>query len=572
MLTTLLQSLLPGLCVLNVQATSERIFLDMISAESSAACPLCERLSSAVHSLYPRTLADLPWCGVPVVLRLQVRKFFCRNKTCKRKVFAERLARVTLPYSRQTTRLRNEQRLLCLECGGEAAARTSVRQGFSTSAKTHIRRVCRSHHTPAATPRVLGVDDWAMRKGQIYGTILVDLEQHQPVDLLPDRSAATLKQWLCTHPGVEIISRDRANDYAEGARCGAPGAIQVADRFHLVKNVQEVLQRIVERHSVNLRVATATVNASLPVSSAPAMFTPEDEQQIDWSETIASTPPTCETAPADILPKYQQQIQERRAKRHARYCEVQKLRKEGASIRQIARQLGIHVSTVRRFLPDQFPERASRPPLPSILDPYVPFLTQQLMAGRDNGMQLWRELCRDHGYRGSRAMVSRWIAANRSLCPPKPMPTPRKGRPPSTKPNKPAPRFKTPSAKATSWMLMAEPESLDEDQSTFIETLVTSCPEVRFGQQLANDFRRLVKERDIHSFDKWLADVGSRKVAEFVNFAAGLRRDEAAVRAALSLPYSNGQVEGQVNRLKLIKRGMYGRASFELLKRRVLAA
>ena len=578
MLTELLISLLPGLRVEKSQATAVRIILSLSSIELTAVCPLCSQSSNSIHSLYSRTLADLPWCGVPVALQLRVRKFFCRNKGCKRKIFTERIPRVTLPYSRQTTRLRKEQRQLCLESGGETAARTSLRQGFPTSAKTHIRRVCHTPVASAPTPRLLGVDDWAMRKGQRYGTILVDLEGHRPVDLLPDRSAATLEHWLQEHPGIELITRDRSNEYAEGARRGAPDAIQVADRFHLVKNAHEVLQRVLERHNTSLCAAALAVNEAslegvdqaLPGDTADCGT--EEEQPPLVASTVAPTAPASDVAPCEHLSKYQQLIQDRRAKRYALYCEVQLLRTQDVSIRQISRQLGIHYGTVRRFLAGHFPERASRPSLPSKLDPHLPFLKQQLMAGQDNGMQLWRDLCSEHGYRGSRALVSRWVAANRSLCPPKPATTIRKGRPPNPKPHKPAPRFKTPSARAATWLLVANCDSLNEDQGGFVEHLLTICPDAQIGQRLTADFQRMVTERDAQAFDGWLATVESHNLAEFMNFAAGLRRDEAAVRAALSYPHSNGQVEGQITRLKLIKRSMYGGASFELLKRRVLAA
>lgn len=568
MITQMLLTLLPGLCVEDGEVTATRVILKLSSTQMTSACPICSESSGAVHSEYSRELADLPWCGMVVVLHLHVRKFFCRNKTCARKIFTERLPHVTQPYRRQTNRLHDEQLQLALEQGGAAAARTSCRQGFQTSAKTHLRRISHAPSQPASTPHALGVDDWAMRKSQTYGTILVDLDRRRPVDLLADRTAATLEQWLKDHPGVEIITRDRSNEYIEGATRGAPDAIQVADRFHLVKNVHEALQRLLERHSASLRAAASAVNAYCPDSLEQAST--DDAGRTQCPDTEKMSVP--EQPQNDQHSKQQRLIEEHRAKRHVRYCEVQALRADGASMRQISRQLGIHYTTVRRFLADQFPERASRQSMPSILDPHIPYLKEQLMAGQDNGIQLWRDLRDRHAYHGSRALVSRWVAANRSLCPPQSLKPARKGRPASPKPHQPAPRFRIPSARTATWLLVADENCLSDDQAAFVDHLLETCPDAKGGQQLTIAFRNMVKARNVQAFDEWLAQVKAQGIPEFSSFAAGLRRDDAAVRATLLHSYSSAQSEGQITRLKLIKRSMYGRGSFELLRRRVLAA
>lgn len=575
MQTELLLTLLPDLRIEECQVTGMKIILTLAPLQSFSACPLCALMSGSVHSEYSRTLADLPCCGTPVVLQLKVRKFFCRNKACKRKIFTERLPHVVQPYRRQTNRLHEEQRLLALEHGGAAAARTSHRQGFPASAKTHLRRILQAQLLAVPTPRLLGVDDWAMRKGQTYGTILVDLEEHRPVDLLTDRASASLERWLREHPGVEIITRDRSHDYAEGASRGAPNAVQVADRFHLVKNAYEVLQKILERHHASLSAAAQIVNECQlgeVVTSHGASGDSHQQHELSSPAALDTNHPLNEGGAPAMQPSRQQQlIQENRAKRYARYQEVQRLHAEGVSMRQIAMQLGTHYRTVRRFLVAQFPERAARPPVRTILEPHLPYLVEQLKAGRDNSMQLWRELRDHHGYQGSRPTVSRWVVAHRALCPPNPT-VKRKGRPPSRTQRQSPPQFKTPSARAATWWLLADAERLNDLQVTFVDQLLMLCPHASLGRSLTQQFHRLVTERDIRAFDQWLSQVKSEQIPEFATFVAGLRRDEAAVRAALSLPFSNGQTEGQVNRLKLIKRSMYGRASFQLLKRRVLAA
>lgn len=325
---------------------------------------------------------------------------------------------------------------------------------------------------------------------------------------------------------------------------------------------------MLERHSGSLCAAARAVNElhtphEVPVD-APLEPTPSCPAVPDAVEGIP--------LPTRTLTKYQQHQHARRERRYALYCEVQRLLASGTSLRQIAKQLNIHRTTVRRFLAEQFPEQAARPQRRSILDPHLAYLEAQLRTGHDNAMQLWRELRDDHGYRGSRALVSRWVAAHRALCPPQPLTRKRRGAPPKAQAPALPPRFKTPSVRATTWLLVTNPVCLEEDQAQFVAQLSARCPEVAVGQRLIEAFLYLVRERNPQALDEWFVNVEANKLPELVSFAAGLRRDEAAVRAALRLEHSNGQVEGQINKLKLLKRSLYGRARFDLLKHRLLAA
>lgn len=436
--------------------------VQLTARQTEAACPRCAQPSPGVHSRYQRRLVDLPCAGLPVALRLAVRKFFCRNPACPQVVFSERLGEVAAPYARRTLRLRQEQTSLGFDLGGEAGARTAQRQGMPVSADTLLRLIRQTPPPAYVTPRVLGVDDWALRKGQVYGTILVDLEQRQPVDLLSDRSAATLEQWLKAHPGVEVIS----------------------------------------------------------------------------------------------------------------YRTVRDLAASGLSWRQIAQRLDLSYRTVRKFAcADQFPEQATRRSVASKLDPFLPVLRQALTAGEDNALQLWRHLRDDLGYTGSRTLVSRWVAHHRHLSPPRspdqPRPTHR-GKPPLTAPPAPAPHRL--SARQAAWLLVRPSETLDEQERQQLERLGHAAAEVQTAYTLAQEFINMIRQRTNANFKDWLARSEATEIPELRAFVAGLRRDKAAVVAALSLPYSNGQVEGQINRLKFIKRSMYGRANFDLLRQRVLAA
>jgi len=575
MLTNLLLPWLPGFRLDTILATDQHIGLELTALHAEASCPVCGQSSRAIHSRYDRTVADLPWANTPVRLSIHVRKFFCRNPACERKVFAERLPAVLAPSSRRTQRLGAEQRQLALDQGGEAGARTATRQGMPVSPRTLLRLARRTPVLEHPTPKILGVDDFAFRKGQTYGTLLVDLERHQPIDMLADRSANTLADWLSRHPGVAIITRDRARDYADGATRGAPDAIQVADRFHVVQNTREMLQRLLEREQASLRqAATALATECAPElvesrerSEPLAVATPAPVQlaegQQDAQAAVASTPALSRS-------------QARRTQRRSRYDAVRELRAHGLSIRAIAQRLEMGRQTVRRFLvADAFPERASRPRRRSKLDPFVPYLRQQLAAGSSNGMQLWRDLRDHHGYRGSRALVSRWVAEHRHLGPatvPAAGEPRRRGRPPKPQDGPRGATVRVVSARQAAWLLVRQPEDLEDDECRFVARLCELCPAVQTAYPLAQEFLRIVRERHVDALESWLTRASRSGVREVESFVVGLRQDQAAVAAALRLPFSNGQVEGQVNRLKFIKRSGYGRAKFDLLRQRVLTA
>ncbi|CAM2064760.1 ISL3 family transposase [Sulfidibacter corallicola] len=210
------------------------------------ACPRCGRVSRRIHSRYERIVWDGAWQAVAVALILKVRKFFCDNPKCPRMVFSDSFPETAPPYCRRTQRLTSQLLDLGLALGGEAGSRLARKLGLDWSADTLLRVIRHTEIPPLDRVRVLGVDDFAFRRGQRYGTILVDLERHKPVDLLEDRGAANLSDWLQTHPGVEIISRDRWRPYANAATTSAPKAIQVVDRWHLRKNLTELLERLVQ--------------------------------------------------------------------------------------------------------------------------------------------------------------------------------------------------------------------------------------------------------------------------------------------------------------------------------------
>lgn len=528
-----------------VQFADDQITITVRTSLPSGTCPLCGRSSIRVHSRYNRTLADLPWHGRAVRLQVQARRFFCDTVSCPRRIFVERLPRIANVHGRTTCRLAETRVWIGFALGGEAGSRLAGRLGMSVSPDTLLRRIRNAPAPAAPTPRALGVDDWAWRRGQRYGTILCDLEQHRPVDLLPGRSADELADWLRRHPGVTIIARDRGAYYVQGATAGAPQATKVVDRWHLLHNLREALGRVLDRHQREVREAARAVAQarSPPRPSAPEV-------------TTGPRPSSCTQA---------EQIRYlRRARRLQRYAQVVELHRQGASIRAITRHLGMKRCTVRRFLrAGQFPERADRRS-GSCIDPFEDFLRRRWEAGCHNAIQLTRELV-DHGFRGSYDIVRRRVACWRRGG----TQISSTGRSPFTA----EASVRGFSPHRVSWLLLKEEKDLEPEEQTLLDALRQRCPEVKVAARLAKEFWDMVRQRRVQALDDWLArSRGPDAPREFAAFARSLNCDYAAVRAACSLPWSNGQVEGQVNRLKLIKRTMYGRGGFDLLRQRVLHA
>jgi transposase len=545
----ILSGFLPGfLSIDQIIISREAIFVRTMTNGRSASCPTCARESERVHSRYVRKLGDAPWYGNVVRLQVKVRRFFCVNSDCARQTFAERLSELAQHHGRTTNRLAQAHCQIGFALGGEAGARLATRLSMPTSPDTLLRRV-RHAHLPVPPPvRVLGVDDWALRKGQRYGTILCDLERRRPVDLLPERSASALRDWLQNHPEVEVISRDRGDEYIKGASEGAPQAIQVADRWHLLKNLRESLERVVNRYQGRVRDA-ARATISLTNDQAAMDSRPEPAQGPDLNRPLT---------------KYQERQQQRRARRLARFEQVRDLHQRGVSLRTIAHQLGMHRSTVRRFVrAETFPERASRPSYRRT-DAWTEWLRRRWEEGCHNAARLTEEL-RAQGFQGSYYMVLRQVAAWRRSHSTTSLPQ----RPASIKGRIPT----QPSSRSVSWLLLKKEQDLHAEERTFLEEIGKLCPPLRDATALAREFATMVQEQRPDDWLHWKTRAcDPAAAAELRSFAQGLETDEKAVRAALATEWSNGQVEGQVNRLKTIKRQMYGRANFDLLRQRVLCA
>lgn len=514
-----------------LRADPQTILMVVRATRPESNCPLCETASKRVHSRYERRLGDLPWNGIPVRVHLRTRRFFCDTPGCEQRIFTERLPCTVAPHARRTLRLNRTLDWFTLALGGEAGMRLAGRVGINTSGDTLLRQLRRTAAIPVSTPRVLGVDDWAWRKGQSYGTILCDLERRAVIDLLPDRGADGLRDWLKKHPGVKVISRDRASAYTEAASKAAPQAVQVADRWHLLRNACEALQQMLESKHTVLREAAAALRVQEKAGDCPV------------PETATSRRPSLE----------ERKSQPKRDRRLARYQSVIDMFQQGGSMKAIARALNIHRRTVRRWIrAGSFPERVTQSRRTTV-ERFADYLESRYQQGCHNATQLWREL-REQGFQGGVHAVRRWFQRWH----------PERG-PMRASPLLPARSRITGSPRQTAWLLLREPP----EAATYLQELYSRSPEIVASAAVAREFFRMVRERDAQALPVWLE---STRATPLDRFAVHLCRDEAAVRNALRLPWSNGQVEGQVHRLKLIKRQMYGRAKFDLLRLRVLHA
>jgi transposase len=528
----------------------QSVQVQLTATAPSASCPDCATSSSSVHRHDQRRLADLPWGALAVRLQRLVRKFVCRNFTCAHRIFTERLPDVAAPYARKTLRLVNALRAIGMAFGGEAGARLAARLRLPTSPSTLLRlvRAAPTPHTPAL--QAIGVDEWAWRRGHRYGTILVDLLTPRVVDLLPDHAAATVAAWLAQHPTIIVVCRDRSDLYADGMRRGAPEAAQVVDRFHLVQNLRQALEAfLIDHRSVLQAAAISTAMALMPADSHVPV-------RPMYRGRRRSSKPAPQEEPA-------------RPPRHARwvavYEAVHTLRAQGTPIATTARQLGVSRPTVYAYLRRDTPpgpRRLQRPSSARVLTPYVPYLIRRWRESGADSRQLWREI-QALGYTHSARTVGRFITQLRR--------TADAGHPPEAQ-RSPYMRPQGPSARAVSFAMVCPAAKRSIEAQTYLDQLCQMDAGIARAYRLTQGFLAMVRERRGADLEAWMAEAISSGITALARFTRGLQDDLVAIRAGLTLKWSNGVTEGQIHRLKLVKRQGYGRAGFTLTRQRVLHA
>ncbi len=528
-MTTLEETLIPPpLRVVALDLGARVVTVQARLAAAEARCPGCARLSARVRSTYRRTVADLPWGGRMVRISVAVRRLVCANPDCPQRIFAEALGPLAPRYARRSSRLARALTTVAFALGGEAGARLARPLGLPTSPDTLLRLIRRAAEPSAPPVRICGVDDFAWRKRRRYGTALVDLERRRLIDLLPERSAAGVAAWLRLHPEITVVSRDRGGEYADGARRGAPQATQVADRFHLLRNLGDVVRRVLSRHAPLVgRVRTP--------GGGPSLTSLRPERAAARART-------------------QGQMADCHAAIHAAAA-------QGLSKSAIARALGVHRHTVQQYLAlDAAPERRHANRHGSILAPYEGQLRARWQQGCRDARALWREV-QGHGYPGSYRPVARAVrqlrlaeAAGQAAA------SPGEGLTP-------------PQAVG---LLLIRPAERTPAQAAATRQLRALHPDIGVAVALLDRFAALIRARDDagqeERLDRWLADTAGSRIPELTAFVVKLRQDLAAVRAGLTLPWSQGQTQGQILKLKLLRRQMYGRGNFDLVRKRALHA
>lgn len=538
-----------GLEVTTIEVIDGVLTISAVSTQPSVCCPLCSSVGTRVHSHYTRTIADLPCAGQPVHLLVQVRKFFCDSRTCPRKIFAERITPFARPWARVTTRLSESVQSIGFATGGMLGARLTDRLGIQTCWMTILRRMMA--RPTALVERVveLGIDDFAFRRGRKFGSILVDMQSHQVIDLLPDRKAETAAAWMAAHPEIELVSRDRGGDYAAGARQAAPQATQVADRFHLYKNLVEAIELILARCRAEIRKnAQSAVQQELQEDpTKPFLY---EHAEVLAIENWKPEPELCDER-ARLT---------RRAQRYDRYQQVMTLYEQGLGFTEITRRVGLSRRTIERWIKaGDFPEAKRRRKRQSTFDPYAAYVLSRWEQGCTNGLQLCQEI-QAQGYQGSAQTIYRYL---RGL---------RKKRRVIWKPEVPHAPLQDFSAHEAVWLFARAPDSLNEKEQETLTAICQASETARTTYQLVQEFRHMLHHREGEKLDTWLAKCTASQIRELQSFVQGVERDKAAVVAGLTLTQNNGLVEGKVNKLKLLKRMGYGRAGFALLRQRVLHA
>ena len=531
------EMLLPHLAAVVVEEadiSGDCLWLRARARADGASCPRCGCWSGKVHSTYQRRLADAAIGGRRVRIRLRARRFFCGNPDCPARTFAEQVSGLTSRRSRRTPPLARTLTSVALALAGRAGARLAGALDLTASRSSMLRLVMALPDPQTGTLTIVGIDDFAFRRGRDYGTILINVETGRPVDLLRDREAATVADWLKEHPGIKVICRDRAGAYADGARRGAPGADQVADRWHIYHNLCEHVDKAAARHRSCLE--------------EPAPEEPEQPAAPD-----AGQAPDLQQAAIDAAAR---RVEESAlaVRTRQRYDLVQGLKAQGKGIKPIKRETGLAKETVRRFYYAQTAGELLvkvKDGRPSILDEHKPYLHQRWNEGVTNVIQLHAEL-KERGYKGSYGTIRDYVLPFREA-----------GAAPPAVPG-------PPKARDLARWITADPDNLDDDDKTGLAKARERCPDLDALAGHVTEFAKILTGRHGDRLDAWIAAVEADDQPDLHSFVRGIKRDYDAVLNGLTMPWSSGVVEGNVNRTKMIKRQMYGRAAFPLLRKRVL--
>jgi transposase len=519
-----------GLQITRICQDGNTVVVEVCSQRRSACCPVCAQVSDALHSRYHRTLRDVPCGGQSVRLHLTVGKFFCQQPECARQIFTERFPDFVEPWAQMTIRLNQALQSIGLATSGKLGMRLAARLGIPTSWMTILRRIMALASPERTSVTVLGIDDFSFQRGRRFGTILVDLQRHRMIDLLGERSPESSADWMRGHPEIDYVSRDRGKVYAQGASDGAPQATQIADRFHIMHNLVEAIEPVVTR-------CYNAIGKALPLPPT------------------AQVPHAKEWRPAPDPAQEQQRLTHLAKKQH-QYGVMLQLQQLGIPQPEIARRLGVTTRTLQNWKKRGVcPGTKRRRKRRSSFDPHAAYVLSRWKQGCRNVTLLWNEI-RERGFRGSIRLVYRYLKTLKQQSVELPTMS----------------VLSRVSVREAVWLIARSYPDLDPEERANLAELCQANQELTRLHEIVQAFGQMVRYREGHRLDEWKQQVTDSGIAEVQRFAKGLESDHEAVLAGLTLPYSNGMVEGFVNKLKLIKRIGYGRAGFPLLRQRVLHA
>ena len=502
----LVRTVFPGLSALvidDVEDAGEVICVRARTRDRAVACPGCGAETARVHGYHERTAADVPVGGRRALVRVRIRRMRCAVLGCAVQTFREQVPGVLDRYQRRTVRLTGQVSAVVRELAGRAGARLLSALGIVLSRHTAVRALLRIPLPALAVPRVLGIDDFALRRGLVYATVLIDAETGRRVDVIPGRTADVTEKWLLGHPGVQVVCRDGSGAYGEAVRQALPGAVQAGDRWHLWHGLGEAVRQEVAAHCA------------------------------------------CWAKDAPL------QEGKRAATTAERWQQVHDLRAQNVGLLSCARRLNLSLNTVKRYDRASEPQRLQRVPKyrSTLVDPHRDYLRKR-RAGEPGVpvQQLLREI-RERGYQGSSNLLVRYI---------------NQGRLEADRPHL--------SPRQATRILLTRPDRLTGGQAETLARLGTACPEMTALAALIRSFAQMLvpAAENEAGLQRWIATAREADLPHLHSFTRGLDLDIQAATAALTLPYHNGRTEGVNNKTKMIKRQMYGRAGFTLLRHRIL--
>ena len=521
-----------GLLVQNIEQSGGMLYVYATSSSEEGTCPYCGQKSKKVHSRYVRVIHDLSILGYGAVIHLGVRKFFCQNHECAKTTFAEQPGTEVFRYRRRTCRCEVAVARHGISASSNSASRLLSLLGIPVSSSTVLRDLHRMHPSSYEDVREVGVDDWAWRKGVTYGSIVIDLKEGWPIDLLGDRDTDSFREWMQGHVQVGLVSRDRSTDYSSAIAALDRTVTEVADKFHRVKNIYDRFGKLIAEHYDDYRRAVRK---------------DEEVEEVVQESTGGKTSKPQKTDSRDIM-----------------FREVKELQSKGFKPTAISKKLGIARQTATKYCKMEIlPARNSK--LRNQYYRYDKYVEQECAKGRPM-CSVFEEI-KSQGFSGSLTPFYdhyKYLSdGHRGYRP--------KGWKPVTENHPKDNRSELIPIKALTAMVdkaIRQKDMTEEEIDTM--RILNTLGWFREMYDATKKFHAVITGSDTAELIRWMKRFWKTSIATLKTFIIGIMKDFKAVRNTIRLNVTNGITEGYVNKLKAVKRLMYGRAGIELLKNKLV--